>query len=341
MAKNATTGISAFSGIPAVPSPTTDTVAWQGLRSRARRVRWGVSTVRRGLRKSRVWSWPPEAIEARESYRSRLREMVSGGIECGGTVPLEVVSFSSRAYLPEQVASIRSFLTHAGRPASWTVVSDGSQSEDDRSLVEAIHPCVEVTDWRHFSQPGLPGVLWDYARVDRMGKKLIALVSLPGDRPVLYTDADILFYAGAGEPGELTPIKGTPLYMQDSELRRGGPLADKFALDEALLQERAEGEEEVNSGFILLNGRLDWTPALQRLEGRRWKPTMFTEQTVVHLTLRQAGCRPLDPTRFILVADDSDQAEDPYVGPKTVLRHYATPVRHKFWTAVSRNGVAA
>jgi hypothetical protein len=27
--------------------------------------------------------------------------------------------------------------------------------------------------------------------------------------------------------------------------------------------------------------------------------------------------------------------EDPYLGPATVMRHYVTPVRHKFWMTLS------
>ena len=41
-------------------------------------------------------------------------------------VPAEVFSYSGAAALPEQIASIRTFLRYAGVPKSWTVVSDGS-----------------------------------------------------------------------------------------------------------------------------------------------------------------------------------------------------------------------
>jgi len=318
-----------------MPSQIADYPTTQWLRSTARRFRWGVSTMRRGLRRPRRLPWPAEATDARRDYETRLWEVVSREIQVEGSVPLQVFSFSSRSDLPEQVASIQSFLVHAGRPSSWTVVSDGSHSEEERAVLQAIHPSVEVVDWRLCSPSGLPRALWDYARVDAMGKRLVALASLPADRPVLYTDADILFYPAAGEPGALAPVDGTVLYMQDSELRRSGPLAGQPALDTALLHDEAEEREVVNAGFFLVNGRLEWMPAFLRLEGLRWKPATFAGQTVVHLTLHLAGCRPLDPTRYVLAADDRDVPEDPYVGADTVLRHYARPVRHKFWTAIS------
>jgi hypothetical protein len=324
-----------------VPGPASDTSASERLRSLGRNLRWDISTVRRGRRIRKRWPWPPEAIAARQRYRGRLEELAAEEIECDRPVPLDVFSFSSSAHLPEQAASIRSFLTHAGEPISWTVVSDGSHSTAARRLLGRIHTCVSVTDWFELGREGLPRVLWDYARVDRPGKKLIALVSLPGDRPVLYTDADVLYFAGAHRLNELAHAGGPPRYISDHGLRRGGPLGQEFALDGALLRDRSEGVEEVNSGFLVVDGPLDWAPALHRLARRRWKPNIFTEQTVVHLTLRRAGCVPLDPAHYVLTADDRWQADDPYLGPESVLRHYVTPVRHKLWLRLARYGLDA
>jgi len=82
---------------------------------------------------------------------------------------------------------------------------------------------------------------------------------------------------------------------------------------------------------------LDWTPALARLEQRlRSGRATFTGQTVVHLTLHQAGARSFDRSRYVVAVDDRSLVEDPYAGPETVLRHYVMPVRHKFWTTLSR-----
>jgi hypothetical protein len=319
-----------------------EAAASERLRSTARRLRWGVSTVRRGLRsKRKPKPWPPEAIAARRTYESHLGELVAGGIDCAPSVPLDVVSFSSRDNLPEQVANIRSFLANAGVPNSFTVVSDGTHAEAARDLLRGIHPCVAVADWRSRARPGLPRVLWDYASVDRMGKKLMMLVSLPGDRPVVYTDADILFFAGARQLGKMGGLDGAPRYMCDAQLRRSGPLAGQAALDGALLRDSGEARETVNSGLIFISGPLDWSLALRRLDRLRWKPATFTEQTVVHLTLHQAGARSLDPSRYILTVDDQSLADDPYIGPETVLRHYVTPVRHKFWITLFEYGSAA
>ena len=42
-----------------------------------------------------------------------------------------------------------------------------------------------------------------------------------------------------------------------------------------------------------------------------------------------------------MAIDDRDVAEDRYVGPQTVMRHYVMPVRHKFWTTLGRSSALA
>jgi hypothetical protein len=312
------------------------------LRSKARRFRWDVSRARRGLRRRRRWIWPQDAIEARAAYRAKVERIATQPLPTSRELPLAAHSFSSSFQFPEQVASLRSFLSHAGVPPRWTVISDGSHSPRERELLVALHPRVSIVDWRDFSRPGLPRALWDYAAVDGLGKKLVALTSLPGDRSVLYTDADILFFPGASHAPELSEQPGSPRYIKDTELRRElasrvTPL-ERFALDPDLLESDGEGRGEVNSGFLLVRGALDWAPALARLARRRWKPTIFSEQTVVHLTFSRAGGQPLDPLRFVLRSDDRRNPADAYAADEIVLRHYVTPVRHKLWQTVGRYG---
>src|SRR4051812_2359648 len=59
-------------------------------------------------------------------------------------IPIDVFSYSSEKRLAEQVASIRSFLTFAGRPARFVVVSDGSHSQRSVELLRQIDGCVSV-----------------------------------------------------------------------------------------------------------------------------------------------------------------------------------------------------
>ena len=265
-------------------------------------------------------------MAARKAYEGRLREIVAGGIDSGPSVDLHLFSFSSEKDLPEQVASLRSFLTHVGTPNEFTVISDGSHSPASRDLLRALHPCIDVIDWDRFADRRLPSILSDYAAVSWRGKKVAAVVSFPGDRPVLYADSDILFFPAACELRDLSREAG-PRYLRDCDGRR--------FLDSRLLRGPGEEEESVNSGFFFHPAALDWAPALERLKGVAEAPRTFTGQTIVHLTMHDNGAQPFDPSRYVVADDDRFRPEDLYVRADTVLRHYVTPIRHKFWITLS------
>jgi hypothetical protein len=249
-------------------------------------------------------------------------------------VALHVFSFSSEHDLPEQVASLRSFLANVGTPAEFTIVSDGTHSEARVALLRALHGCVSVVPWDRLVNRGLPRAVWRYVEHGRggkagaLGRKLATVVSLPDDRPVLYTDSDILFFPAASELRKLSDEGGAgPRYLRDC---KGGPF-----LDDRLLRNRREGKKGVNSGFFFHSEGLDWGPALARLERLPGSPRTFTEQTVVHLTMHWAGATPFDRSRYVMASGDRSLLRDPYLRPDTVLRHYTTRVRHKFWTAMA------
>ncbi len=79
----------------------------------------------------------------RRIYRALLPWIVRQRIDPPRQIDLEVFAYSNEEMLPEQVASIRSFLRHAGRPQSFTVVSDGSHSPGSIRLLEEIDPAVQ------------------------------------------------------------------------------------------------------------------------------------------------------------------------------------------------------
>jgi hypothetical protein len=292
------------------------------MRLRVRRI------VRRRRRASEPRPWPSEAVASRSAYQSRLRELVACGIRNGPPVALHVFSFSSEERLPEQMASLRSFLANAGTPTEFTIVSEGNHCPESRGLLRAVHPCVSIVDWDRFVAPDVPRVVRDYAEWGWQGKQLAALISLPRDRPVLYTDSDILFFPAAAELRDLSGEAG-PRYLRDCDGRR--PF-----LDLRLLRDEREAEEGVNAGFFFHPEGLDWTPALDRLKRLRERPRSFTGQTVLHLTMHDCRARPFDRSRCVMTTGDRSRLEDPYARPDTVLRHYVTPVRHKFWITLSR-----
>ena len=101
-----------------------------------------------------------------------------------------------------------------------------------------------------------------------------------------------------------------------------------------MLRDASESNHPVNSGLLLLLRPLDWSIAVRRLLELEGEPNFFTNQTLVHLVMHANGAQPLDPTRYVLQLDDQVVYPDRYAGPNLILRHYVSPVRHKFWTTL-------
>ena len=258
---------------------------------------------------------------ARDRYRARLPEIVRQKVEPPRKIDIDVFSYSSEAMLPEQIASIRSFLRHAGRPRSFTVVSDGSHSAESIRLLQDVDLSVKV------SAPippraDLPESFRDYLTNHHTGKQLALIMSL---ERALYFDADVLFFAGASELVRQIDRADAPAYY----------LADcQFAGDERLLRSESEKNDPVNTGVLLLFQKLDWTIARERFEQLRGAaPAFHTNQTLTHLVMHANDALELDSARYVVQLDDQTLAQDRHRHPNLVLRHYVQPVRHKFWTS--------
>lgn len=259
----------------------------------------------------------------RSCYAAALPLVVRRKLAPRAELPFEVYSYSGEAALPEQVASIRSFLRHAGRPVAFTVVSDGTYSDRSVELLEAIDPCVAVSPATDWIPAGATGKFREYLTVHPTGKQLALIMSLPTGRPALYVDSDVLFFVAA--TADCATLSGT-IYLADCQL----------SADERLLRSDTERENPVNTGVLFLTRKLDWSLGITRFEELDGAPNFFTNQTITHLAMHANGARPFDPAKFVLQLDDQFVYPDRYAGPAIALRHYVNPVRHKFWTSIGR-----
>jgi hypothetical protein len=256
-------------------------------------------------------------------YRASLRALER--IEPARSFPLEVFSYSGEAALPEQVASIRSFLRHVGRPVMFNVVSDGSYSESSKRLVQDIDPCVSVRDAAHWVPRDLPENIYPYLKNHPTGRPLARIMSLPLEAPALYVDSDILFFAGGDDLHAHTQRSDVPaLYLADC----------RFSGDARLLRRPDEANDPVNTGFLLLFQKLDWSLSVQRFLEMKGEPNFFTNQTMTHLTMHANRAATFDSRNYVLQLDDQFVYPDRYAKPAIALRHYVNPVRHKFWTSL-------
>ena len=251
----------------------------------------------------------------------RIRQEITNEIQ----LDLDVFTYSGEAALAEQVASARSFLKHAGRPKSFTIVSDGSYSPQSIATLRQIDPILRVCHARDFVPANVPAALRDYLTQHATGKQLALILSLPRQRPAFYFDSDVRFFAGASCLDELLRSRPTApaLYLADCQ----------FAGDERLLHRVEEKANPVNTGVLLLFRPIDWSVALERLCKLDATPSFFTNQTITHLAMHAAGAQPFDPGKFVLQLDDQFLFGDRYAGPHLALRHYVNPVRHKFWSS--------
>ena len=263
---------------------------------------------------------------SRDLYSAALPMIARRAARPPRGLALNVFAYSGENTLPEQVASIRSFLAHAGRPKQFTVVSDGSHSPKSLKLLERIDSCVRVQQTPLPLPPNLPDKIRSYLTRHHTGKQLALIMSLPQDGPTLYTDSDILFFPGAHEIAELSQAESVSAFYQ----------ADyQFSGDERLIANPAEKRNPANTGFLLLFRKLDWSFALERLHMLKGDPNFFTNQTVTHLCLHANGAQPFDPRKFVLQSDDQTIYRDRYAGSSIAMRHYVNPVRHKFWTSLT------
>src|ERR1700724_3390735 len=136
---------------------------------------------------------------ARSFYRAALPTIVRRRVCVPRELSFDVFAYSGERALPEQVASIRSFLTYAGRPKQFTVLSDGSYSARSIALLEKIDNCVRVQQTAPPLPSGLPENVQSFFKNHFTGKQLALIMSLPLNGPALYSDADVLFFHGAHE----------------------------------------------------------------------------------------------------------------------------------------------
>lgn len=262
----------------------------------------------------------------RRLYGAFLPLIVRRRIRPPRSVPLEVFAYSSEDSLPEQVASLRSFLHHVGRPRSFTIISDGSHRPPSLRLLRSIDPCVAVRGPVP-ARTDLPARVQRYLNEHPTGKQLALIMDLPHSGPALYIDSDVRFFSGGADlVTKLSAQNLSALYQRDCQ----------FSGDRRLVRDAAEEALPVNTGFLLIFRKLDWSKGISRFLELEGEPNFFTNQTMTHLVMHDNKAEPFDPAKYVLQLDDQFIFPDRYAGPNLALRHYVNPVRHKFWTNLNQ-----
>jgi hypothetical protein len=260
----------------------------------------------------------------RKLYRALLPAIVRRPVPPARSVALSVFAYSGEKTVPEQVRSIRSFLRHVGRPKSYTVISDGSHSDESIRLLEQIDSVVSVRPSGEQLPVGLPEKFHRYVTTYPLGKQLGLIMSLPRNGPTLYVDSDILFFPKASHLLCYLGAREVPaFYLADCQT---------CSADPRIFRDPKEELHPVNCGLLLLFRKLDWSLGIQRYLELDGEPNFFTNQTITHLAMHANGAKPFDEQKYVLRLDDQCVYSDRYASSRIALRHYVSPVRHKFWT---------
>lgn len=263
----------------------------------------------------------------RAHYAAAIARIAAEPLPINRSFPCDVYAYSGAAMLPEQVASIRSFLRNAGRPPRFTVVSDGTYNDADVALLRSIDECVAVEPGARWIPEGIPDAARPYLTSHPTGRQLALIMCLPQRGPAVYADSDILFFRGADRlANAITAADAAARYLEDCRLSG----------DMRLFRSETEKRAPVNTGFLVLHRRLDWRAAVERLLELDGEPTFFTNQTLTHLAMHENAAVPLDPAKYVLQLDDQFLFRDRYASDDIALRHYVNPVRHKMWATLPR-----
>jgi hypothetical protein len=262
----------------------------------------------------------------RSGYRWRLERGYIAPVRADRVLASDYTALSGGAHLPEQVASLRSFIRRVGQPRRTLIISDGTHTESDRAILKRQFSHLEIVDWQEIAGDLSPA-LRRYAQSHPHGVKLAVMRRMPQDRTTVYADSDVLFLGGSA-PLHTALEAGPVRYMRD---------ADRVGGDMRLVDRWGGNEHSANAGFVIIRPHLDWDYGMHLLESLRGEPAWNTEQTICHLVLRRAGAVPLSDQHFVLTLEDKWMYSD-HAAPLSnrAARHYVGPVRHKFWQALAK-----
>src|SRR5438552_5807998 len=131
---------------------------------------------------------------ARAIYRVLLPLITRHRIPAPEGVPCNVVSYSGERNLPEQVASIRSFLKYVGRPRRFTIVSDGTLSGRSSNILKSLDSVISISPSAQWLPKDLPTKIYPYLTTHPTGKQLALIISYAVFCLKKKIDSDILFF---------------------------------------------------------------------------------------------------------------------------------------------------
>ena len=229
---------------------------------------------------------------------------------------LEIISFSGYGGFWDQVLSIISFVKNVGIPRRWIIYSDKCNSEEQKNIYSKF-PFVVHTDW-DVNYKGEFGANKDNFQWQL--KKFVSFSKHHYNGTTIFTDSDILFY---------------PLFKNYLNIINKG---NWFLPEPPDAQDSKKSASEkgsmysFNAGFFILDGNIDFTPAIQYMSSDAAKSEYFADQEALNIIIQNLDqINILDPRIFYLTVNDHFTISHAISYEKIAMRHFVGPVRQKMW----------
>jgi hypothetical protein len=229
----------------------------------------------------------------------------------------DLISFSGKRDLEEQILSISSFVFNVGIPRQWVVYSDGSHSIEERELIQKQFSFAVVREWNCNTDLRDNKWLKDYLETCHLSKKLYSILGHDYQRQTIYADSDIVFYKKAFEYFNSEALNKDFWYILDA----GSDPKDKVSWKNASL----------NSGLMILNKSFDFSLVFHYLDSLKNKYEYFSEQSSFNYSFKKQPSNILNPGLFVVDTTDQFKVRMAYEAEQVAVRHYVNPVRHKMW----------
>ena len=263
-----------------------------------------------------------QARIVRRLYAGPLARRLVASVDSPAELSAHLIAFSGERDALEQLVSLRSLIRHVGRPARFTLGSDGSHSRKSIDAFRRVYPELEVIGPSEYMRNDLPASVREYAAGHPLGRKLAFMARVRPEAATIYADSDVLFFPDAAEVREfVAATDGVPRYLLDCAR----------ALDDRVVPPDLAAAPPVNSGFWIVHEPLPWDDALALLDSASGGFKFHSEQTVFHVAMHRAGGVPVDPTRYVMQVDDRFDYRTVREHRPIALRHYVSNIRHQFW----------
>ena len=246
-----------------------------------------------------------------------LRNFRPQWLESNATeINVTVICFSGAAQFADQLLSLSSFYLNIGVPSSYQIHSDGSHSEEQIAVLNAIQNVKVLNNLAILKLP--KEAVIKFPTLKKV--EILDQTSIKGT--TIFTDSDVLYFKKFSKYAN-TITQGN-WYLVDENFNY---------FDEDYLKNENKGNYPLNLGLLILNTQVDWNPVIDYIKNRFQQGVLgyWSDQTAAHILAVRENFKPLPVNEFVVGGNDNFTFGSAVNYNKIALRHFVGPVRHKMW----------